>query len=80
MSDIAMLVAEEYERRVKHYKKGERGVGPAATATASASAVRVADLKFNLLSSLPLKDKILNSLSQPKTQFAIAASNSVFSA
>ncbi|XP_020220909.1 uncharacterized protein LOC109803647 [Cajanus cajan] len=78
MSDIAMLVAEEYERRVKQFKKG------------SGSAIAVGDAKFNVLScasSLPLKEKIeaqkkelVKWVWEPKTQFAIAASNSFFSA
>ncbi|CAJ1857055.1 unnamed protein product [Sphenostylis stenocarpa] len=75
MSDIAMLVAEEYERRTRHLRKGEEGLG---------------DTKFNTLScasSLSLKVKIeeqkkelMKLVWEPKTQIAIAASNSFFSA
>lgn len=71
MSDIAMLVAEEYERRTKNFKKGSV----------------VGEGKFNTLScapSLVLKEKIEKELvewvKEPKTQFAIAASSSFFSA
>ncbi|TKY47623.1 hypothetical protein E2542_SST29683 [Spatholobus suberectus] len=74
MSDIAMLVAEEYERRAKIFKKGGA----------------VGEGKFNMLScapSLVLKEKIevqkkelVKWVWEPKTQFAIAASNSFFSA
>jgi len=67
MSDIAMLVAEEYERRTKHLKKGEEA--------------------FPGTKSLPPKDKIevqkkelMKRVWEPKTQIAIAASISFFSA
>ncbi|ESW35612.1 hypothetical protein PHAVU_001G249500 [Phaseolus vulgaris] len=67
MSDIAMLVAEEYERRTKHFKKGEEAL-PATN-------------------SFPPKDKIevqkkelTKWVWEPKTQIAIAASKSFFSA
>ncbi|XLR46982.1 hypothetical protein HN51_031064 [Arachis hypogaea] len=72
MSDIAMLVAEEYERRTKNLKKVE---GEMTLVSSS--------LLLGLTERL-VKDKrvfpkwVLKW--EPKTQFAIAASNSFFSA
>ncbi|RDY07014.1 hypothetical protein CR513_08929, partial [Mucuna pruriens] len=64
MSDIAMLVAEEYERRIKNFKKGEG--------------------KLSTVSCAPKievqKKELVKFVWEPKTQFAIAASNSFFSA
>ncbi|KAG4920166.1 hypothetical protein AAZX31_18G020100 [Glycine max] len=74
MSDIAMLVAEEYERRTMNFKK--------------AGAVQERNLNVvSCASLLVLKEKIevqkkelVKWVLEPKTQFAIAASNSSFSA
>ncbi|KAK7318557.1 hypothetical protein RJT34_03260 [Clitoria ternatea] len=69
MSDIAMLVAEEYERRIKSLKKGE-AVGEIDLI----SGVSV------LVSRLKQKKQLVQWAVEPKTQIALAASNSFFSA
>ncbi|KAK7281046.1 hypothetical protein RIF29_08694 [Crotalaria pallida] len=80
MSDIALLIAEEYERRAKIIQKASTGV--------------VRDGEFNMVSSaslfaltLRLKERVLMEkrdlvkwICEPKSQIAIAASNSFFSA
>ncbi|AET04563.1 hypothetical protein MtrunA17_Chr8g0382821 [Medicago truncatula] len=75
MSDIAMLVAEEYERRVKSLKNAG---GAAAVETweinmSSCYSLFVSKLKEE-------KRQLVQSVLEPKTQFAIAASNNFFSA
>ncbi|CAK8578842.1 unnamed protein product [Lathyrus sativus] len=77
MSDIAMLVAEEYERRVKSLK---------TTAAASdGGAVKTWQIDMSCFSLLVSKMKeekkqLVRCILEPKTQFAVAASNSFFSA
>ncbi|XP_058735736.1 uncharacterized protein LOC131607794 [Vicia villosa] len=77
MSDIAMLVAEEYERRVKSLKT--------TAATSNDGAVKTWEIDISyfslLLSKLKEEKKhLVKCLLEPKTQFAVAASNSFFSA
>ncbi|QCD98684.1 hypothetical protein DEO72_LG6g3406 [Vigna unguiculata] len=78
MSDIAMLVAEEYERRTKCLKKGEEAFPATKFHTLSFSS--------SFSSSFPedkievQKQEFMKRLWEPKTQIAIAASNSFFSA
>ncbi|KAL5053411.1 hypothetical protein RYX36_034093 [Vicia faba] len=74
MSDIAMLVAEEYERRVKSLKT-----------TANGGAVKTWEIDMSCFSILVSKLKeekkqLVQCVLEPKTQFAVAASNSFFSA
>ncbi|MBF3906115.1 hypothetical protein ISG12_30475 [Burkholderia pseudomallei] len=71
MSDIAMLVAEEYERRVKTLTK-EGGGG--------AEDIHMLSSVSLMLSTLKQKKQFLQRAFQPKTQLAMAASNSFFSA
>ncbi|KAK7399493.1 hypothetical protein VNO78_10677 [Psophocarpus tetragonolobus] len=67
MSDIAMLVAEEYERRVR---KG-----------ASAGDIDMLSCVSLMASKLKEKNKqLLHQLFLPKTQLSVAASNCFFSA
>ncbi|KAG5029722.1 hypothetical protein AAZX31_05G170000 [Glycine max] len=73
MSDIAMLVAEEYERRVKSLRKaGGGGTGAGEFDMVSCVSVMVSRLKE--------KKQLLQWVWEPKTQVAMAASNSFFSA
>ncbi|KAL2343014.1 hypothetical protein Fmac_004299 [Flemingia macrophylla] len=76
MSDIAMLVAEEYERRVKSKSKSKsKSGGGWAQSEMISSSVSV------MVSSLKQNKHILHLPHfEPKTQLAIAASNSFFSA
>ncbi|KAK7369389.1 hypothetical protein VNO80_11426 [Phaseolus coccineus] len=70
MSDIAILVAEEYERRVKSLKKS--GSGGGEIHLLSSVSVMVSRLKEN--------KQLLHRVLEPKTQVAMAASDSFFSA
>ncbi|CAL0306601.1 unnamed protein product [Lupinus luteus] len=73
MSDIAMLVAEEYERRTKILREQDGAV--------KASEI---DMVFWAASELTWrvkeKSKIVQWVLEPKSQMAVAASNSFFSA
>ncbi|BAT73352.1 hypothetical protein LR48_Vigan01g022500 [Vigna angularis] len=70
MSDIAILVAEEYERRVKILKKNG-GAGGEIDLLSSVSV---------MVSGLKEKKQLLQRVLEPKTQLAMAASDSFFSA
>ncbi|KAL1568011.1 hypothetical protein AAHA92_03423 [Salvia divinorum] len=73
MADIAMLVAEEYERRVKNSK--ERG-----EEIELLSCVGVFIEKFNgSYSSSSMREKMVEIL-EPKSQITLAATNGLFSA
>ncbi|TKY60334.1 hypothetical protein E2542_SST17432 [Spatholobus suberectus] len=76
MSDIAMLVAEEYERRVKSLRKagGGGGGGGGAGEIDMLSCVSV------MVSRLKEKKQLVQWVLEPKTKIAMAASNSFFSA
>ncbi|KAG4975296.1 hypothetical protein AAZX31_11G241200 [Glycine max] len=77
MSDIAMLVAEEYERRTKHYRKG----GAGAVQERNLNVVSCANSFLVLKEKIEVQKKeLVKWVLEPKTQFAIAASNSLFSA
>ncbi|OIW18207.1 hypothetical protein TanjilG_31327 [Lupinus angustifolius] len=73
MSDIAMLVAEEYERRTKNLRSQDGAV--------RASEI---DMVFWAASELSWrvkeKSKIVEWVLEPKSQIAAAASNNFFSA
>ncbi|CAL5214471.1 unnamed protein product [Lathyrus oleraceus] len=77
MSDIAMLVAEEYERRVKNFKN------TAAASNGGAVKTWETDMScFSLMVSKLKEEKkqLVQCVLEPKTQFAVAASNNFFSA
>ena len=74
MSDIAMLVAEEYERRTKNFKKAEGEINMVSCASLLALTQRLKEKVGVEKRELP------KWVWEPKTQFAIAASNSFFSA
>ncbi|KAE9602821.1 hypothetical protein Lal_00049474 [Lupinus albus] len=73
MSDIAMLVAEEYGRRTKTLRKQDGAV--------KASEI---DMVFWAASALTWevkeKSKIVQWVLEPKSEVAVAASNNFFSA
>jgi len=74
MSDIAILVAEEYERRVKILKKSGGAGGGGAGEIDLLSSVSV------MVSAIKEKKQLLQRVLEPKTQLAMAASDSFFSA
>ncbi|WJX53562.1 hypothetical protein P8452_39543 [Trifolium repens] len=81
MSDIALLVAEEYERRVKSLK-----TAAAASSGGGGGAVETWEINMSSCYSLLVsklkneKKQFVQCVLEPKTQFAIAASNNFFSA
>ncbi|BAT86499.1 hypothetical protein LR48_Vigan03g303400 [Vigna angularis] len=75
MSDIAMLVAEEYERRTKRFRKGEEAFPATKFHTVSFSSSSSSMDKIQVQ-----KEEFMKRIWEPKTQIAIAASNSFFSA
>ncbi|XP_031263571.1 uncharacterized protein LOC116121766 [Pistacia vera] len=87
MADIAMLVAEEYERRVKRIKMETK----MASSSSPSSSYEV-KMKMGSGSSFSsyvsdlarkIKSKVMNGEEikmEPKSQFSLAASNGVFSA
>ncbi|KAF5747428.1 hypothetical protein HS088_TW05G00149 [Tripterygium wilfordii] len=84
MADIAMLVAEEYERRVKNSSKASgaaervvRGGGGDLEISFSASNF---GQKMKKLSGQVNKMELLSWSLEPKTQIGLAASNGFFSA
>lgn len=78
MSDIALLVAEEYERRVKSLKKAAAGGGGGGGG--EVWEIDMASSAALLVSKLKEKKQVVQRLLEPKTQFATAASNNFFSA
>ncbi|KAJ1394140.1 hypothetical protein SESBI_34443 [Sesbania bispinosa] len=80
MSDIAMLVAEEYERRTKNLKKGGAGVvGEGEFNMVSRASVLVLTRRLKEKAGVEKKE-LVNWIWEPKTKISIAALNSVFSA
>ncbi|RDX92056.1 hypothetical protein CR513_25870, partial [Mucuna pruriens] len=77
MSDIAMLVAEEYERRVKNLRKGGGGGGGGG---GEAGEIDMVSCVSVMVSRLKEKKQLVQWAFEPKTQLATAASNSFFSA
>ncbi|ESW31731.1 hypothetical protein PHAVU_002G263100 [Phaseolus vulgaris] len=71
MSDIAILVAEEYERRVQCLKKSGGSGGGEIHLFSSVS---------GMLSRFKENKHLLQKVLEPKTQVAMAASDSFFSA
>lgn len=89
MSDIAMLVAEEYERRVKNSKKsgggGEGGGGAAAeeigfVSSVSAIAMRLEGFSWVKKAVGEENTEIVKWVLEPKSQIGLAAINGFFSA
>lgn len=81
MSDIALLVAEEYERRVKSLRKAAAGASGGDGGSGEAWEIDMASSAAMLVSKLKEKKQLLQKrVLEPKTQFATAASNNRFSA
>ncbi|KAK9230607.1 hypothetical protein WN944_023579 [Citrus x changshan-huyou] len=90
MADIAMLVAEEYERRVNNLRKlaAEREMtikqnnnAAPATATATATAAAAADVVNVSIVADGIKiRKFVKWVLEPKSQITIAAFDGFFSA
>lgn len=82
MSDIAMLVAEEYERRLNLIRNTSCGCGRGRGHGVSSEDINVDIFSGARLSSKEKNTELLNWAwaKEPKTQVAIAASTSFFSA
>lgn len=80
MSDIAMLVAEEYERRAKILRK-EDGGGGAVGAREMDMVSWASVLAWRVKEKIGEEEKkLVKWVLEPKSQIGIAASNSFFSA
>ncbi|KAK4264868.1 hypothetical protein QN277_025990 [Acacia crassicarpa] len=86
MADIAMLVAEEYERRVRSAKRAAGGGGGSGGLSDSDERRRF-EMVYTVAQGLKHKfdeekSQILsyNWVWEPRTQFSVAASHSFFSA
>lgn len=83
MSDIALLVAEEYERRAKNIKRSSAGVVGEEEFNMQVSCASLLALTRRLKEKVWVEKKrelVKWVFWEPKTQIAIAASNSFFSA
>jgi hypothetical protein len=77
MSDIAMLVAEEYERRVKHSRKAAGGEGDMEINRVSCASVRFRRIKSKIGKE---KMELLKMALEPQSSMGLAASDGFFSA
>ena len=77
MSDIAILVAEEYERRVKNSRKAAGGEGDMEINWVSCASVLAQSIKNNIGKE---KMELLKLVMEPRSQVSLAASNGFFSA
>ncbi|KAL3591628.1 hypothetical protein D5086_010268 [Populus alba] len=77
MSDIAMLVAEEYERRVKHSRKAAGGEGDMAIHRLSCASVMFQRIKRKMGKE---KTELLKLALEPESSMGVAASDGFFSA
>ncbi|KDP35203.1 hypothetical protein JCGZ_09362 [Jatropha curcas] len=75
MADIAILVAEEYERRVKNSRKGSGADTKIEVNWVSSISERVKNFKVEQENL-----EIVKWFLDPKTQIGVAASNGFFSA
>ncbi|KNA18692.1 hypothetical protein SOVF_068380 [Spinacia oleracea] len=76
MADIAMIVAEEYERRVKMMRKKSIGVDETKpTSSFLAPLERLRD--YNLFHETHIQIKVVD---HPKSQLGVAALDGLFSA
>ncbi|GLU20413.1 hypothetical protein SLE2022_366160 [Rubroshorea leprosula] len=81
MADIAILVAEEYERRIKNSRKENEGVERVEGQVPVVSSVSVlaGRMKARLVGHQNM-DVVKRFGLEPKSQIALAASNGFFSA
>ncbi|KAF7840004.1 uncharacterized protein G2W53_008486 [Senna tora] len=81
MADIAMLVAEEYERRVKSIKKAGGSEVPLPMDLIS-NWVSLSSQRLKLRVGAEMKEVVnyTNWIWEPRTQIGVAASSSFFSA
>ena len=79
MTDIAILVAEEFERRVRSQSRGDLG-----TQGNYKQEIGLISLVAQSIKKMKIREKIalgfVNLVSEPKTQISLAASNGFFSA
>ncbi|EEF28457.1 uncharacterized protein LOC8263583 [Ricinus communis] len=78
MADIAMLVAEEYERRVKNSRKASADNGEVEINWVSCVSLATQSLKNKFMQENI--ELIAKWVLEPKTQIGLAASNGFFSA
>lgn len=77
MADIAILVAEEYERRTKRINSGAgAGTGQEEETGLLSHVVTVSVKRVQVL----MKNKMEEILEEPKSEISLAARNGVFSA
>lgn len=80
MADIAMLVAEEYERRIKHSREiGGSGCGGAAEEEERIGYVSSVSMRLKKVGSEENMEMVKWVL-EPKSQIGLAAINGFFSA
>ncbi|KAJ6740771.1 hypothetical protein OIU79_000813 [Salix purpurea] len=77
MSDIAILVAEENERRVKNSRKAAGGEGGVEINWVSSASVMAKSIKDRIGKE---KTELLRLVLEPKSQVSLAASDGFFSA
>ncbi|KAJ6378198.1 hypothetical protein OIU78_028438 [Salix suchowensis] len=77
MSDIAILVAEENERRVKNSRKAAGGEGGVEINWVSRASVMAKSIKDKIGKE---KTELLRLVLEPKSQVSLAASDGFFSA
>ncbi|XP_041002351.1 uncharacterized protein LOC121248061 [Juglans microcarpa x Juglans regia] len=78
MSDIAMLVAEEYERRVKNARQAGGAESGFEIDMSSCASVLARSLKMKIAGLGKLE--LLDWVREPRTQISLAASTGFFSA
>lgn len=82
MADIAILVAEEYERRVKNSKKNDEEIDLVSSVSVMAKRLDVSSWVMNYNKKIIGEEKmeLAKWFFEPKSQIGLAASSGFFSA
>ncbi|XP_020592781.1 uncharacterized protein LOC110033214 [Phalaenopsis equestris] len=81
MADIASFIAEDFERRMKKWEKGEQHEGFEFSSTVAVASSVLFSIGTKLDQQLAfVKDGIEKNATEPRNSFSLAAFNGFFSA
>ncbi|KAI0495929.1 hypothetical protein KFK09_022236 [Dendrobium nobile] len=80
MTDIALLIAEDFERRMKWLEKGEEQKGFEFSSTMAVASSVLSTIEANIKGLVFLKEKVSKRVTEPKSSLAFDAFSCFFSA
>ncbi|KAG0480089.1 hypothetical protein HPP92_010947 [Vanilla planifolia] len=80
MADIAFFVAEDFERRMKRWEKGEEKGGLEFSSTMAVASSAISAVEEKLTQHMSFMKEVAKSLTEPRSSFGQAVFSCFFSA